>query len=76
MQDDEQYIYDTDYQGSAQKHLFKLKTTMKISSKGEKRGTNKLEGQDLNTFVGPFQRMIEVVNGDSPQDSQSKNNRK
>ena len=51
--------------------------TMKITqigSTGEKERTNELEGQDLNTFVGPFQRLVEV-NGDSPQESQNKPSR-
>ena len=72
MEDSEQHICDADYQGSAQKHL--LKKTMKISRMDEKK-THKLEGQNLNTFVGPFQRLFEV-NGDSPQESQNNNNRK
>jgi hypothetical protein len=39
------------------------------------RKTNKLDGQNLNTFVGSFQRLVEV-DGEGPQESQNKNTRK
>lgn len=38
-------------------------------------GTNKLDGQNLTTFVGPFQRLF-ITNGEGPEESQDKNNRK
>lgn len=72
MKSSEQHICDTNYQGSAQKHL--LKTIMSISSMDEKKGLTSLIDKiwillwDL--FEGWSKQMV------SPQESRNKNNRK
>ena len=40
-----------------------------------KKKTNKLNGQNLETFVGPIQRLFKV-NGDGPRESQNQQSRK
>jgi hypothetical protein len=74
VEDDEQHIGDAAYQGSAQKHLLK-EITMKVGIIWRERRTNKLNGQNLDTFVGPFQRLVEI-NGAGPRESQNKHSRK
>ena len=48
---------------------------MKAGIIWQERRTNKLNGQNMGTFVGPFQRLVEV-NGDGPRESQNKHDRK
>ena len=48
---------------------------MKIGIIWRKRRTNKFNGQNLDTFGGPFQRLFEV-DGDRPQEGQNQHSRK
>lgn len=48
---------------------------MKTGIMQGERSTNKLNGQNLGTFVGPFQWLLEV-NGYGPRESQYKHSRK
>jgi hypothetical protein len=48
---------------------------MKTDIIWRERSTNKLDGQNLDTFVGPFQWLLEV-NVDGPRERQDKHRRK
>ena len=48
---------------------------MKVGIIRQERRTNKLNGQNPDTFVGPFQRLVEG-NGDGPRESENKHSSK